>query len=172
MQQNFFSLALTKISLFQTSSGSNNLLPSISLITGISIPELLHAERRIQKSGSLDPLKELLSNSLIQRADKFKFKISLKQIHKGNATTREQVASRFLLEISTAKGRFDIDVMMVLKRKFISESMRHHSAQIQVNYIIQQGNETHSYAQMLKIADSLPALRSARRTQAAAAFAA
>ena len=172
MQQNFLSLALTKLSLFQSSSGSSNLLQSINLITGISIAELLHAERRIQKTGSLAPLKELLSNPLIQRAEKFKFKISMKQIHQGKATPREQVASRFLLEISTAKGRFDVDVMMVVKRKFISARMPQQSAEIQLNYIIQQGNEIRSHTKKLKIADRLPLWRPARTTQTTAAFAA
>lgn len=172
MQQNLLSLVLTKLSLFPTSSRSNNLLQSINLITGISIPELLHAERRIQKTGSLAPLKELLSNPLIQRAEKFKFKISMNQIHKGKATAREQVASRFLLEISTAKGRFDVDVMMVVKRKFLNASTPHQSAEIQLNYTIQQGNEIRSHTQRLKIADRLPLWRRAHRTQAAAAFAA
>ncbi len=172
MQQNFLSLALTKLSLFPASSSSSNLLQSINLITGISIPELLHAERRIQKTGSLAPLKELLSNPLIHRAEKFKFKISMKQIHKGKATAREQVASRFLLEISTAKGRFDVDVMMVVKRKFLNRTTPHQSAEIQLNYIMQQGNEIRTHTQRLKIADRLPAWRPARRSQTAAAFAA
>ena len=172
MQQNFLSLALTKLSLFQSSSGPDNILQSINQITGISIPELLHAERRIQKIGSLAPLKELLSNPMIQRAERFKFKISLKQIHKGKATSREQVASRFLLEISTAKGRFDVDVMMVVKRKFVSASMPQQSAQIQLNYIIQQGNEIRSHTKTLKIADRAPVWSPARTTAATAAFAA
>ncbi len=172
MQQNFLSLALTKLSLFQSSSASSNLIESIHLITGISIQELQHAKRRIQKTGSLAPLKELLSNPMIPRAEKFKFKISVKQIHKGKATPRELVASRFLLEISTAKGRFDVDVMMIVKRKFIIASMTHQSAEIQLNYIIQQGNEIRSHTKKLKIADRLREWRPARTTQTTAAFAA
>jgi len=172
MQQNFLSLALTKLSLFHGSGGSNNLLQSINHITGISIPELLHAERRIQKTGSLAPLKELLSNPLIQRAEKFKFKIRLKQIHKGKATSREQVASRFLLEISTTKGRFDVDVMMVVKRKFIDAMLPHQSAEIQLNYTIQQGNEIRTHTQTLRIADRIPTRQPAKSAPRTAAFAA
>jgi hypothetical protein len=173
MQQNFLSLALTKLSLFQSPSGSNSLLQSINLITGISVAELMHAERRIQKTGTLAPLRELLSNPSIQRAEKFKFKISMKQIHKGKATAREQVASRFLLEISTSKGCFDVEVMMVVKRRLLNAKNPHQSAEIQLNYVIQQGNEIRYHTKKLRIADRVPIWRNVQPTsRTTAAFAA
>lgn len=173
MQTSFLSVALNNLSLFQ-SGGSSNLLQAITGITGISVPELLHAERRIQKSGSMDPLRDLLTNPNIQRAEKFQFRIGMKQIHKGRSTAKEQVASRFRLEISTARGRIDIEIMMLVKRKFGELMLPSQSAQIQMNYTVHQGNQVRTHTQNLNIADRAPAWRPARHTEQsnAAAFAA
>lgn len=170
MQTSFLNVALNNLSLFQ-STGSSTLLQSINSITGIAVSELLHAERRIQRTGSMNPLRELLTNPNINRAEKFQFKIGMKQIHKGRSTAREQVASRFLLEISTARGRIDIEIMMLVKRKFGELMLPSQSAQIQMNYTVHQGNQVRTHTQNLNIANRAPTWReptSAEHSNAAA----
>jgi hypothetical protein len=170
MQQTFLSVALSNLSLFTRSQSSAELLRSINDITGIPIGELLHAERRIQRMGSLAPIRELLTNPTIQRAEKFKYKIGLKQIHKGRQTTREKVASRFLLEISTIRGRLDVEIMIVVKRKMEDAVAARQTAQIQINYTTDQGNQIRTHTQKLNIADIVPVWREPEA--AVAAFAA
>lgn len=173
MQTNFLTVALSNLGLFNRSSSTLELLRAINNITGIPMGELLHAERRIQKSGSLAPVRELLANPGIPRAEKFQYKIGLKQIHKGKQTRREQVASRFMLEISTVRGRLDIEVMMVVNRKLEETSQARQTAQIQINYTTHLGNTVRTHTQRLNIADTVPVVWGEQTTPATvAAFAA
>lgn len=168
MQQRFFNVALNNLSLFNRSRSSLELLKSINDITGIPVGELLHAERRIQRTGSLGPIKELLTNPSVQRAEKFQYRIGLKQIHKGKQTAREKVASRFLLEISTTRGRLDVEIMIVVKRKIEDAVAARQTAQIQINYTTHTGNQIRTHMQKLNIADIVPVWRHAEQATVAA----
>jgi hypothetical protein len=97
-----------------SSRPARQLLKAISAVTGIPLFSLLAAQRLMAVTGSVEPLKELLVDTSVRKADGLRWKLGVKHRHQGRFTRHERASMRFDVALASAKGkvRARIDLFM------------------------------------------------------------
>ncbi len=151
MNQQFFKIAVTRLSLFRASRRPRAILSALADATGIPVMRLLAAERRMRALGSLAPLKELLQDEELSERHGLRWQVGLNQKRKGEKTPHELVASVVRLRIRTALGKVDIMARVEVARTILPLRRRRQTARILMMYRISQGGEAKVYHQTLAL---------------------
>ncbi len=167
VNQELMSVAIHSLSLFRAPGSSAALIRAVAEVTGVPMLLLLRTERRVVQSLSLVPLKELLRNPAVPKAEGLQYKLKLKQLHAGKASAREHVATRMTMTIDTVRGRIKIDATLSLK-KGLDGVQAPQVARLSICYRVESSTINQAYKQELTIASPRPEPRRVRVVNARA----
>jgi hypothetical protein len=103
-------VALSRHSPLADPTVAPELLRSLASITGIPPAQLLRAERRMLRTGSVQPLQELLSDPQLVRSERLRYRLCLEQARTAAGRPHATATTRFVLIVTTARGRIDVAV--------------------------------------------------------------
>jgi len=150
--QRFRPRPLTAASVLATSATPRDFLVALAQITGIPMPRLRQAERRLALTGSLEPLAALLDDPTVPRTGRLKYRLGLERRHLDQATCSARVASRLVLAIHTERGQLIVDVRLVLQKRRLRTGGERRVAQLAVTLRVDAGDRLQAYRQELTLA--------------------
>jgi hypothetical protein len=165
-------VALNNVHLLRAQS-SPDVLAAVAEVTGIATSTLVVADSQIARTGSLAPLKALLNDPRVPKADSLRYTLELKQGHDGQATPRERIGQRLVLALASARGQVEVEIRIMLQRKRLPGAPtgpaagERQTARIAVSYRVAVGARQQAFCQEVCVAGDRPLHRGHNAAQAA-----
>ena len=142
---------MRKISMCRPDAESTKLVEAISEVTGISIASLRVAEKAAVAKRSFRPLRGLLENAKLSRANRLKYRVGLKQACKKSRRMGTVLANKIELTITTDRGALncEADVYVVMQQLVTGEWRQ--NIHLEVRYSIYRGLRKQQFRQSLKL---------------------